>query len=432
MLDLPSNPKKLRCNIEDMIKKNGMPDHPYLDMLNYVVKLFEEKGLGTEYYGYHNIMHELEVTYVSMLVSSTDPKITTEDMRYLYVAALLHDFEPQKDNDKPQEQEVVKFISNDDTLQKYISSTGLSSGIIKALILRTSYPWEGNIAADATRAIEACMPEGYNRNELFEKGWFLSMIDRVSGYSLGGFTKGMELAKKNSHALGWHPANTVRRTVEYFERMIGNESAMFNRIVRQMPKVMRDNLLDNITSFMKLRQKEIHTMAKYLDGDLKLIPVIEKPHLRSEVNFVNKLENLYNELPGPLQLDRERFKSTLTDESTILTTLRYGKSDGKIIGYAKGGPLEMYDVEPMTNDKNYGKSNTVFLESFAIKMGYWGMHGGSEMRHMFAMQSHSKNYAYLTSFAHRDVVDMRIRNLEDTEFIEKFDPEKWDYYRTKL
>ena len=92
----------------------------------------------------------------------------------------------------------------------------------------------------------------------------------------------------------------------------------------------------------------------------------------------------------------------------------------------------MYDTKPMTNDENYGKNNTVFLESFAIKMGYWGMHGGSEMRHMFTMQAHSKNYAYLTSFAHRDVVDMRIRNLEDTEFIEKFDPEKWDYYRTKL
>ena len=276
MLNPPSNPKELRSNIEEMIKKNGMPDYPYLDMLNYVAELFEKKGLGTEYYGYHNIMHELEVTYVSMLISSTDSKITLEDTKYLYVAALLHDFEPQKDNDKPQEQEVVKFISTDDTLQKYIASTGISAGIIKALILRTAYPWEGNIAEDSIRAIDECMPEGYNRSELFEKGWFLSMIDRVSGYSLGDFTKGMELAKKNSHALGWHPANTVRRTVEYFERMIGDESIMFNRVVRQMPKVMRDNLLDNITSFMKLRQKEIRTMAKYLDGDLKLIPVICK------------------------------------------------------------------------------------------------------------------------------------------------------------
>ena len=109
MLNPPSNPKELRSNIEEMIKKNGMPDYPYLDMLNYVAELFEKKGLGTEYYGYHNIMHELEVTYVSMLISSTDSKITLEDTKYLYVAALLHDFEPQKDNDKPQEQEVVKF-----------------------------------------------------------------------------------------------------------------------------------------------------------------------------------------------------------------------------------------------------------------------------------------------------------------------------------
>ena len=159
MLNPPSNPKELRSNIEEMIKKNGMPDYPYLDMLNYVAELFEKKGLGTEYYGYHNIMHELEVTYVSMLISSTDSKITLEDTKYLYVAALLHDFEPQKDNDKPQEQEVVKFISTDDTLQKYIASTGISAGIIKALILRTAYPWEGNIAEDSIRAIDECMPE---------------------------------------------------------------------------------------------------------------------------------------------------------------------------------------------------------------------------------------------------------------------------------
>ena len=71
-----------------------------------------------------------------------------------------------------------------------------------------------------------------------------------------------------------------------------------------------------------------------------------------------------------------------------------------------------------------------FLEVFCRQNGV--MHGGSEMRHMFTMQAHSKNYTYLASFAHRDVVDMRIRNLEETEFIEKFDPEKWDYYRTKL
>ncbi|MDI1495260.1 MAG: hypothetical protein K8823_566 [Cenarchaeum symbiont of Oopsacas minuta] len=431
-MELPSTPKELRNSIVDMIQKYDMPNDPYLKMLDYVVELFEKQGLGIKYYGYHNVMHELEVTYVSMLASSTDSKMTFEDMKYLYVAALLHDFEPQKDNDKPHEQKVTKFISNDATLQNFISRTGLSSDIIEALILRTAYPWEGKIMESSMRIIDARISKEDDKNDLLEKGLFLSIVDRISGYSLGGFTKGMEMAKKNSHALGWHPANIVRRTVEYFERMMNNETVMFNRIVRQMPKLMRDNLMDNIISFMKLRQMEINTMAKYLDGDLKLVPIIEKPHLRSDADFINNLETIYNELPGPLQVNREHFKETLVDKDTILTTLRHDDADGEIIGYAKGGPLEMYNIEPMRKDENYGKNNTVFLESFAIKMGYWGMHGGSEMRHMFTMQAHSKNYTYLTSFAHRDVINMRIRNLEDAEFIVKFDPEKWDYYRTKL
>ena len=36
-------------------------------MLDYTIDLFESQGLGTDYYGYHNINHELEVTYVSLL-----------------------------------------------------------------------------------------------------------------------------------------------------------------------------------------------------------------------------------------------------------------------------------------------------------------------------------------------------------------------------
>ena len=43
--------------------------------------------------------------------------------------------------------------------------------------------------------------------------------------------------------------------------------------------------------------------------------------------------------------------------------------------------------------------NTIFLEPISLKMGYWGLRGGSEMRHLFAMQSHAKKFKFLTSFA---------------------------------
>ena len=47
-----------------------LEDDCYVEMLDYTIDLFESQGLGTEYYGYHNINHELEVTYVSLLAAN--------------------------------------------------------------------------------------------------------------------------------------------------------------------------------------------------------------------------------------------------------------------------------------------------------------------------------------------------------------------------
>ena len=35
----------------------------------------------------------------------------------------------------------------------------------------------------------------------------------------------------------------------------------------------------------------------------------------------------------------------------------------------------------------------------------------------------------MTSFAMRDVIQHRKKNEKTIEFVKKFDPEKWDYYR---
>jgi hypothetical protein len=50
---------------------------------------------------------------------------------------------------------------------------------------------------------------------------------------------------------------------------------------------------------------------------------------------------------------------------------------------------------------------------------------------MFIMQAHAKKYKYLTSFALRDVIKARA-DKEGAEFVTKFDPERWDYYRVKV
>ena len=95
--------------------------------------------------------------------------------------------------------------------------------------------------------------------------------------------------------------------------------------------------------------------------------------------------------------------------------LRIGNSTGKIIGFAKGGPLEKYDFDFEFEDKNRGKNNTVFLEPIAIKNGYWGFHGGRELRQLFMMQVQSKGFKFMTSFAMRDVIDERKKNDKNVE-----------------
>jgi len=94
--------------------------------------------------------------------------------------------------------------------------------------------------------------------------------------------------------------------------------------------------------------------------------------------------------------------------------------------------LEQYNFEVDFNDQNHGKNNTVFLEPLAIKNGYWGFHGGSGIRQLFLMQVHAQGFAYMTSFAMRDVIEYRIAHGEQIEFVKKFDPERWDYYRVTL
>ena len=133
-----------------------------------------------------------------------------------------------------------------------------------------------------------------------------------------------------------------------------------------------------------------------------------------------------------MQFTRQDFVESIHDKDVILNTLRIGDSRGPIIGFAKGGPLEQYNFEIDLNDKNYGKQNTAFLEPIAIKNGYWGFHGGREIRQLFMMQVQAQGFDYMTSFAMRDVIEYRIENDESVEFVKKFDPERWDYYRVKL
>ncbi len=441
-MQLFANPQTLRNEIINLATSCGLDSPCYTKMLDYTIKLFESQGLGKEYYGYHNITHELEVTYVSLIVlkwKSILNNVREEDFKYLYAAALFHDFDPQKSVDKPHEDNVIKFLTHDQNVKSLCDDAKLDVNIVMALILRTTYPWRDDLKDHAEQQISeffsksSITKDDYRMQEYYMRlGWLLSVIDRISGYSLGDFTKAMDMAKKNAHALAWHPSYIVKRSVGYFEDLLNDEAEMCDTVLRALPKDMRKNFMDTVTGFLNLRQQEIKIQSDYLYENLRLVPKIESMRSRESPEFQQTLFEIFNELPTPLQVNRENFVKTVQDAKTILNTLRVGGSDGPIIGFAKGGPLENYTLRPEIIDVHYGKHNTVFLEPIALKMGYWGLQGGSEMRHLFTMQAHSMNYQYLTSFALRNVIERRIEGNENAEFVTKFDPERWDYYRIEL
>ena len=434
-----ANAHSMRNKILSLMTQHGLEDDCYLEMLDYTIDLFESQGLGTEYYGYHNINHELEVTYVSLLAINQEKiQLTEEDKKYLYVAALFHDFDPQKNVDKPHEESVLKFISTDKKLQKSLSFAKIDLEIIKVLILRTTYPWSGQMRKDAEIEIKKCFERSditknnqQTQKHIMELGRYLSVVDRISGYLLGDFTKAMEMAKMNAHALAWRPSIIVRTSVAYFEELLNKETSMVKAILKELPKEMRKNFFDTILSFMRIREQEVSIQANYSYENLKLIPTIENQSIQDDAEFVQTLYDIFLELPKPLQFGKEKFKESIKNPKTIINTLRLNNNKGEIVGFAKGGPLEEYQLREEIRDENYGLKNTVFLEPLALKMGYWGLRGGSEMRHMFIMQAHSMKYKFMTSFALRDVIRARI-DKEEAEFVQVFDPERWDYYRVRL
>jgi hypothetical protein len=436
-----TNRHALRNEILSLIVESGIEEDCYIEMLDYTIELFETQGLGTDYYGYHNINHELEVTYVALLSASlntTSKKFSDQDLKYIYASALFHDFDPQKSVDKPHEESVLRFMSTDRKVRSLLDVANLDIEIIKVLILRTTYPWSGEIRENAEAQIKEC----FKRSEITKNseamqehfmnlGWYLSVVDRISGYALGDFAKSMEMAKMNAHALAWRPSLIVRSSVGYFEELLNKETEMCQFILRSLPKHMKKNFFDTVLAFMSLRQQEITIQANFTYHNLKLVPTIEKSDTRQDQEFIKSLYSIFLELPTPLQFAKEDFAKSVKDKNVILNTLRLNDCNGEIVGFAKGGELENYKLRPEIKDENYGLNNTVFLEPLALKMGYWGLKGGSEMRHLFIMQAHAKKYKYLTSFALREVIKARV-GKENAEFVTKFDPERWDYYRVEI
>ncbi|MDE1843348.1 MAG: HD domain-containing protein, partial [Thaumarchaeota archaeon] len=154
------DPVSLREKIQSIMVANGFRQECYGKILDYTINLFESKGLGIDYYGYHNIIHELEVTYITLLAAQGESSHTTikqEDLPYLFAAALFHDYDPQKKVDKPHEEDAIKFVMSDEKLNSLLKDADIDKNLIAALIHRTTYPWHGEIKETTEKKIEDCI-----------------------------------------------------------------------------------------------------------------------------------------------------------------------------------------------------------------------------------------------------------------------------------
>ena len=446
----------------------GLQDKWLHRIIRHAVSEFSKKGLGSDYYGYHNIDHELEAAYFVLLAANGQSdnneevaevvgkqymrdKFSEEDIRYLFVAALFHDYDPLKQFDKPHEDAVEWFIRHDEKIRRFIEDVGINIDIVIAIIHRTAYPYKGKIAEYSEKRIEELFTDaGIDANDTKRKqhyrdlGWFLSVSERIAGYALGNFEHSMILARTNAHALGWHPSRIYEESVKYFS-ILKEERRMFEYVLRGIPPEYKKTFFDNMATFKDIWAREIDIRDSIRKNKIALTSVVEKivegnaneNEIHSRPYPLESVLKIFRELHVPVDINNEaRFRKSLNWTGTILVTLRVKDAnkpdEEETVGYAKGGPLENYQLRHGTHDENFGKRNTAYMEWIGIKTGFWGENGGHILRFEFLKETKRQGYSFVSSYVHRNVIQHRIHRGEDIEIIQKYDPDKLDYYRYNL
>ena len=93
--------------------------------------------------------------------------------------------------------------------------------------------------------------------------------------------------------------------------------------------------------------------------------------------------------------------------------------------------VDEHDVGKLEKYKNQIKEDCEVDDDHAMKLGYWGLGGGTRLRKVFSLLANTKRDRYLTSFALRDLIQKKMGS-ENVEFVAMLDPEHWDYYRVDL
>jgi hypothetical protein len=411
--------------------------------MEHAITEFSVNGLGVDYYGYHNIKHELEATYFTLLAvfgqknNNRNDIFDLMDVKYLFTSALYHDFDPLKRFEKPNEDAVESYIRNDKKIKESIDEAGLDIDIVIAIIHRTAYPFQDEIAEHAIARMNQLFTDAGIANNDTEKrkhyedlGWFLSVSERVAGYALDGFENALELARRNAHGLGWHPSRINKESVKFFS-LLNKEKEMLDFVLQGISEKYKENFQNNIDKFKELFLKEIEIRNAVRKREINLLFISEDKNINQIT--LNEILSLYKELNNPIEINNEKkFARSTKHSKTILVTLRLNEINGTVIGFAKGGPLEYYKLRRGTVEENFGQKNTIFLERINIKTGYWGESGGHNLRMKFLTEAKRNGYKYVTGYVHRDVLIRRLNNAEPIKIIQKYDPDKLDYYRLSL
>ena len=452
--------------ILELVAKMDFDKKATSKIIRHAVSEFSKHGLGSDYPGYHTINHNLEVAYISLLSAGNqklENKMSNKDIKNLFVAALFHDFDPRKEFEKPNEDNIELFIRNDQKLAKLIHSFDIDLNIVIALIHRTTYPFAGTQKEHALKRMhELFSLAGIHKDDTstrqhYEKlGLYLSICDRIAGYCLGDFNYAKELARRNARGIGWHSQVINVKSVEYFAALKQkDDKETVERVIQSLPDVCRKNFFDNVEGFREAWEKELEIKASLRKNELNLVTAVENimdvKNKMSE-DLCDTIMRIRYEYCSPTNFNDREFRKSLCDPNTILITLRVNSKVGEIVGYVKGGPLEkhkpkhgMYDenlgkidsihMESLrrgTNDENLGKMNSVFMEWIAIKTGYLGEKGGHMLRSEFLKEARRRGYTYVTSYYQRELIIHRKNKGEPIEIVQQYDAAMIDYYRIDL
>ena len=125
------------------------------------------------------------------------------------------------------------------------------------------------------------------------------MSERIGGYALGDFEHARDLARRNAHALGWHPSRINGESVRYFS-ILKDEKDMVECVLEYVPEIYKRNFFENMEGFKEAWEEENRIRASIRRNQINLVPIlIEKCESSMNSDVRRSILKIYRELPLP-------------------------------------------------------------------------------------------------------------------------------------